>query len=79
MRSTPIKVLLAAAICYVGAYVANYIDRISAPSLYWASDTHSWSIWDYLSLLLLMCALALTVAGLKLLRAKPRKKPSKVR
>jgi len=68
MRSTPIKVLLAAVVCFAGSFTAYYIDRISAPRLYWVSDTYSWSIWDYLSLLLLVCASALTVAGIKLMR-----------
>ena len=69
MKRPPKKVLFAAALCYVGAFIADYIDKIPPPvptfSVMSCLDT-TWSVWNYLSTLSVTIALGLTVAAFKL-------------
>jgi hypothetical protein len=69
MKSTPKKVFLAAVLFYFGSFGSAYIDQLPQQSVegFTISD-HNWSIWHYLSLLLLMFAVGLTIAGIKLRR-----------
>ena len=69
MKSPPGKVLFAAVLCYVGAFIADYIDKIppSLPTFTVMSCLgNTWSVWNYFSLVSLMIALGLTVAAFKL-------------
>lgn len=71
MKSQSIKVLLAAVVGYVGAYIAHYISKIPPPEPNYARmmcPPDPWSVWDYLSLVSMMFAVGLTAAGIKLLR-----------
>ncbi|HKZ00896.1 MAG TPA: hypothetical protein VJ180_01575 [Pyrinomonadaceae bacterium] len=68
MSGTPKKVLLAAIAFYTGSLVSAYISAIPSPPDVFTISDPNWSVWDYLSLLLLMCAVGLTVAGIKLRR-----------
>jgi hypothetical protein len=67
MKSTPKKVFLVAVILYLGSFVSGYIDQLPQQSVEgFTIRDPNWSIWHYLSLLLLMCAVGLTIAGIKL-------------
>jgi len=72
MRSTPVKVLFAAVICYVSAYLADYVSKIPQPpppyAVMMCAGGDPWSVWNYLALITMVLALGLTIAGIKLMR-----------
>jgi hypothetical protein len=71
MKSQSMKVLLAAVVSYLGAYIANYISKIPPPPPTYSVMTcigEPWSVWNYLSLVSMIFALGLTIAGIKLMR-----------
>jgi hypothetical protein len=67
MRDEPKKVILAAIILFLGSLVSGYIAQLPEQRTdgFFISDP-PWSIWHYLSLILLMCALASAIAAIKL-------------
>ena len=69
MTSQQKKILFVAVLGYVGAFLADYIDKIppAVPtfSVMGCLDT-TWSVWNYFSTVSLTIALGLTVAAFKL-------------
>lgn len=68
MKGTLKKILLAAIVLYLGSFFSCYISQIPPPPEVFFIEDNNWTVWHYLSLLLLMCALGLTIAALKLRR-----------
>ena len=79
MKSQTLKLFIVAVVCYVGAGIARYIAKIPPPPLNFIPMTdgpNPWSVWDYLSLVLLLSGLGLTIAAIKFIalrREIPRK------
>lgn len=79
MKSQTLKLFIAAVICYVGAGIARYIAKIPPPPLNFipmSDGPDPWSVWDYLSMVLFLSGLGLTIAAIKLIARRetiPRK------
>jgi hypothetical protein len=70
--NSPKKVFLAAVVLYVGSFLTAYIDNLPQQTVDGGVDvftvSDNYSIWRYASLLLLLCAVGLTIAAIKLRR-----------
>jgi hypothetical protein len=66
MKSTSVKLLLVALLLFIGSVTTSYVSQLPDPAQEFTISDPPWTMWEYSSLIMLMCAVGMIVAAFKL-------------